>query len=323
MAEPVYALIGSDALMQQEALADVLRQFPADAQRADYDGETAELAQILDELRSFALFGGAKVVVVRNAEQLISRFRSQMEEYVSHPSSSATLVLRFSSLPSNQRIHKMIVKAGKIESCQAPKDLAQWIIQRARTVHGLSVAVVAARFLADLIGDNLGRIDNELAKLALASDSKTIGEEQIAGTVVFQREREMWDLTNALAAANPAETVSRWRQLVQSDSSAQFRAVTWLCIWLENVRKALEMLRQGQNAFTIGQTLRIWPRDMQQRFVDSVKSLGDAGLARAVDLLAQIDFQTKTGVGEAADNVERFLLSLATQVDRRPWVTSS
>jgi DNA polymerase III delta subunit len=99
--------------------------------------------------------------------------------------------------------------------------------------------------------------------------------------------------------------------LVQGDSSAQFRAVTWLCIWLENVRKALAMLRQGQNAFTIGQTLRIWPRDMQQRFVDTVKSLGDAGLARAVDLLAQIDYQTKTGVGDAADNVERFLLTLS------------
>jgi DNA polymerase III delta subunit len=41
--------------------------------------------------------------------------------------------------------------------------------------------------------------------------------------------------------------------------------------------------------------------------------LGDAGLARAVDLLAQIDFQTKTGVGDAADNVERFLLTLSAQ----------
>jgi DNA polymerase III delta subunit len=311
MTHPIHALIGSDALLQQEALAEVLRQLPSTAQRIDYDGETAELAQILDELRSFALFGSEKVVVVRNAEQLISRFRAQMEEYVANPSASATLVLRLSSLPSNQRIYKLIVKVGKIESCEPPKDVARWIIERARGAHGLSVSPEAARVLADLIGDQLGRIDNELAKLALASDSKKIGEDQIAAMVVFQREREMWDLTNALAAGNPAEAVGRWRQLVQSDTSAQFRAVTWLCMWLENVRKALAMLRQGQNAFTIGQALRIWPRDMQQRFVDTVRSLGDAGLARAVDLLAQIDFQTKTGIGDAADNVERFLLTLS------------
>src|SRR5208282_4870215 len=102
--------------------------------------------------------------------------------------------------------------------------------------------------------------------------------------------------------------------LVQADSSAEFRAVTWLCIWLENVRKALAMLKQGQNAFTIGQTLRIWPREMQQKFVDTVKILGDFGRKRAVDLLAELDFQTKTGVGDAAGNVERFLLQLTNEL---------
>lgn len=321
MTGPVYALIGSDALMQQEALAAILRELPPDAQRSDYDGETAELAQILDELRSFALFGSGKVVVVRNAEQFVSRFRSQMEEYVSKPSESATLVLRFSSLPSNQRIYKLIVKVGKIQSCAPPKDLAGWIVERGRSVHGLSIAPSAARFLADLIGDQLGRIDSELAKLALVCESKKIGEDQIAGAVVFQREREMWDLTNALAAGDPAEAVSRWRQLVQGDSSAQFRAVTWLCIWLENVRKALAMLKRGQDAWTIGQALRIWPREQAQRFVQTVSSLGAPGLARAVDLLAQIDYQTKTGVGEAAENVERFLLSLGTELKHPTPVT--
>jgi DNA polymerase III delta subunit len=79
------------------------------------------------------------------------------------------------------------------------------------------------------------------------------------------------------------------------------------------VRKALAMIKRGDNAFTIGQALRIWPRETQQKFVDTVKSLGENGRMRAVDLLAEIDFQTKTGVGDAAENVERFLLSLAAR----------
>ncbi len=131
----------------------------------------------------------------------------------------------------------------------------------------------------------------------------------------------MWDLTNALGSGDPAEAVRRWRQLIQGDSSAEFRAVTWLCIWLENVRKALTMLREGQNTFTIGQALRIWPRDVQQRFVDTVQSLGEHGRRRAVDLLAEIDYQTKTGVGDAAENVERFLLSLANELQPQPEST--
>ena len=123
----------------------------------------------------------------------------------------------------------------------------------------------------------------------------------------------MWDMTNALAGGNPAEAVRRWRQLLQMDSSAEFRAVTWLGMWLENVRKALDMLRKGQNAGGIGQALRIWPRELQQPFVETARALGDNGVRRALDLLAEIDHQSKSGVGDAAKNVERFMLTLAAQ----------
>jgi DNA polymerase III delta subunit len=215
------------------------------------------------------------------------------------------------TLPSNQRIYKAIGKTGEIVACQPPKDLKGWIVKRGQSHHKLTISAEAAELLADLIGDDLGRIDNELGKVALCSNSTKISADDIGCSVAFQREREMWDLTNALAGGDPAEAVRRWRQLVQGDSSAEFRAVAWLCIWLENVRKGLAMLKRGDNAFTIGQALRIWPRDVQQKFVDTVKTLGEDGRKRAVDLLAEIDYQTKTGVGDAAENVERFLLSLA------------
>ena len=284
----------------------------------DVDGETAELADVLDELRKLRHVrrgqgrGGAQRRRVR-----VALPPQAMEDYVAGPSDSATLVLRLNSLPANQRIYKAIAKTGQIIPCQPPKDLKGWIVARCKSVHGLAISAEAAALLADLIGDDLGRIDNELAKLALSSTGGRIGAEEIGQCVAFQREREMWDLTNALAGGEPAEAMRRWRQLVQGDSSAEFRAVAWLCIWLENVGKALAMLEQGENAFTIGQALRIWPRDVQQKFVNSVKTLGHRGRKRTVDLLAELDYQTKTGVGDAAENVERFLLSMAATLSGR------
>src|SRR5438270_923105 len=121
---PIYALVGTDSFLQLQELARILRQMPADAQRADFDGETAQLGEILDELRSFAMFGGDKLVTVRNADTFVSKFRSELEDYVSEPSSSGVLVLRLSSLPGNQKIHKLIQKTGAVVSCEAPKDLA-------------------------------------------------------------------------------------------------------------------------------------------------------------------------------------------------------
>src|SRR6202000_3291593 len=118
-----------------------------------------------------------------------------------------------------------------------PKDLAKWAIDRAKNEHQVTLSFDGAKMLADLIGDDLGRMDNELAKLALASKDGKIGPQDIGTSVAFQREQQMSELTNALAAGRPAEAMKRWRQLIQTDPSAEFRAVTWLAIWLTNVRK--------------------------------------------------------------------------------------
>jgi DNA polymerase III delta subunit len=310
MLKPVYALVGPDSFLQLQALSSLLAQSPGSAQRLDIDGERAELADVLDELRSFSMFGDGKIVVVANADAFVTNYREPLEQYVAAPSSSATLVLRLSSLPANQRIHKAINKIGAIVKCDSPKDLSGWIVQHAKQAHQLLIKPDAARLLADLIGSDLGRIDSELAKLALQSEGKPVTPELISGTVAFQREQEMWNMTNELASGRPAEALRRWRQLVQLDPSTEFRAVTWLTMWLEKVNQALRMKRSGMNPFTIAQQLKIWPREMQQPFLRTADTLGEPGVAEALDLLAEIDRQSKTGVGDAASNVERFMLSL-------------
>jgi DNA polymerase-3 subunit delta len=120
MLKNVYALVGTDLFLQLDALAELLRAAPPDVQRIDLDGETAELADVLDELRSFAMFSSRKIVVVRDADEFVSRFRGSLEDYVAKPSSESTLVLRLESLPATQRIHKAIAAKGQIHNCNTP-----------------------------------------------------------------------------------------------------------------------------------------------------------------------------------------------------------
>jgi DNA polymerase III delta subunit len=308
--KPVYALVGGDPFVQLQKLREVLSILPPDAQRADLDGERAELADVFDELRSFAMFGGGKVVVLRNADAFVTRFREQMENYVASPSDSATLIMRLESLPSNQRIYKAIAKVGVIEKCDPPKDLAGWAIAHAAAAHKVKLSPDGARLLVDLVGQDLGRMDTELAKLALATDGKVITANHVSDGVAFARERQMWDMTNELACGRTAAALHRWRQLVQMDSSSEFRAVTWLGMWLENVRKAMAMKKKGMQSFAIVQQLRIWPKDIQGPFFETAEALGEKGAARATDLLADIDLRSKSGLGDAASNVERFILEM-------------
>src|SRR5207237_3644615 len=135
--KPIQALVGSDLFLQLEKLAELQRAAGKEAQRIDVDGESAQLGDVLDELRSFAMFSASKFVVVRNADEFIKRFREQVEEYVQKPSAGSVLVLRVSTLPSNQRIYKYIIANGEILNCEAPKNVREWIINRAKTAHKL------------------------------------------------------------------------------------------------------------------------------------------------------------------------------------------
>lgn len=312
MVKPLYALVGADAFLQTQRLREIVGQLPKDAARIDVDGERAELADVLDELRSFAMFGGGKVVVVGNGDEFISRFREQLEAYCEHPADSATLVLRVNSLPKNQRIAKIIAKTGQIIECAPPSDreIVPWILGRAKSEHKLTVTPQAAEVLKDLIGDDLGRLDNELAKLALQVEGGKADVGDVTGSVAFQREQEMWHMTDEIAAGHTTAAVRRWRQLVQMDTSAEFRAVTWLGMWLEKAIKALGMRKRGMNAFSIAKELRIWPAEKGGAFLATVERMGEAGLYRALDLLVEVDCQSKSGVGDAAENVERFLLEV-------------
>src|SRR5215210_4521714 len=279
--KPIHALVGSDVFLQLEMLAELLRQAGKEVQRIDVDGESAQLGDVLDELRSFAMFSASKVVVVRNADDFVSSFREQLEDYCAKPSASSTLVLRLSSLPKNQRIYKQIAANGQVHDCEPPKNLVPWIIERGKRVHKIAVKPDAAELLRELIGADLGRLDNELAKLALVTNG-TVDAQAVSGAVTFQRDQELFDMTNEVAAGNISQALRRWRQLCQLDTSAEFRAVTWLGMWLEKVRRALQLRREGKNDFVIAKELKIWPMDQQKPFFQTASNIGEAGAGRLI-----------------------------------------
>jgi DNA polymerase-3 subunit delta len=314
--KPVYALVGPDPFLQLQHVAEIVASVGPGANRVDLDGERADLADVLDEVRSFSLFGSGKVVVVQSADALITRFREPLENYVLKPSDSAVLVLRLATLPAAQRIAKAIAKTGVIIPCTPPKDLARWITDRARSTHSLKVGPDVARLLADYVGDDLARLDNELAKLALTVTGDEAKPQDVMAGVAYQREQELSEMVNALASGKVTDALRRWRRLLQTDAAAEFRAVTWLSMWLNNVRKALALRKSGTPPAAIPGAIRLWPREIHAPFLQTAWAVGEPGVRIGTDLLASIDRQSKSGVGDASTNVERFLLDMSRLISR-------
>src|SRR6185295_7103997 len=128
---------------------------------------------------------------------------------------------------------------------------------------------------------DLGRLDNELAKLALTTNG-TVDAQAVSDQVAFQRDQEMFEMTNEVAAGNISQALRRWRQLCQLDTSAEFRAVTWLGLWLEDVRAYLNSPNGFKNFWRYKEKFPL--------FKKTATTLGPDTAGRLVEMLADVDY---------------------------------
>lgn len=321
--KPILALVGSDPFLQLEALHDIERRIPG-VERVEFDGEKAPLVEVLDEVRSFSMFSTAKVVVVRFADDFVEHHREKLEDFVKavgdkEESLTGTLVFRLNSFPGNTRLHKLVAKVGAVIKCEPPNAAALpgWIVKRAKSVHRVEITPPAAAQLAELIGNNLGRLDSEIGRLTLMLPDppapQAITPDIVENSVAFQREQEVRQITALLARGQTERALVRWRQLLITDPAAEFKAATWLMMWLEKARIALDLKDQGVPLQ--GMSSALWLRDPNEirDFVAVASRLGRSGIADLFARLTELDRRSKSGLGDAAMLIERFM---ATAVPR-------
>jgi DNA polymerase III subunit delta len=186
---------------------------------ATFAGEEAEFRDVLEELATVAMFGGRRLVIVEEADDFVTRYRAELEAYVSQPSRCGTLVLDVKSWPSNTRIYKAVLAAGLAIDCNAPvgSRLTRWLGDWARQTHGVQLSAPVAEMLVEMIGPEVGLIDQELARLALmtAADKK-ITLEMVQRLVGGWRAKTAWVMLDAALDGNTAAAMAQLDRLLSS-----------------------------------------------------------------------------------------------------------
>ena len=171
------------------------------------------------------------------------------------------LVLDLDSLPSNTRLYKAIAAEGLLIDCgsPAPAKLCKWLAEWAKQHHHVQLPQAAAETLVELIGPELGLLDQELAKLALmAGDDKKITPELVGRSVGGWRTKTTWEMLDAALDGNVREAMLQLDRLLAageqpvgllgqiSASLRRFAAATRLVLQAEaagrrvNLRDVLE-----------------------------------------------------------------------------------
>src|SRR5262249_4056239 len=140
----------------------------------------------------------------------VTRHRAQLEKYVAEPAAAGVLVLEVKSWPANTRLAKLVPAEATI-ACKAPPTykLPEWCSQWAATRHAKQLSSSGARLLVDLVGIDMGQLDQELAKLAVyVGSANCIDASDVDRLVGSSREENTWKIFDAIGAGRPGEALA-------------------------------------------------------------------------------------------------------------------
>lgn len=306
---PVIAVVGADRFLRTEMVRGLIAQGGADngLGPTHFDGERATLAEVLDEVRTPSLLGGNRLVIVDDADELISRFREKLERYCSAPAAGGSLVLLCDSLPKNQRIYKAISTGGQITTVEAPKgrSLVSWIIDRAKTVYGKRLTAESADLLRTQVGDSSGTLDSELAKLATyVGERAEIQLADIEALTDCHREEIIFAVVDALAEGDAATAVAAWDQVLATDRAAPGRSIAGMAWALRTMLEARRELETGGNVYSMAPRMRVDPGVLKRR----LERFSTRHLERMQRDLLEIDLAIKTGEASIEAAIESWII---------------
>ncbi len=249
--KPIYILHGNDAYLRDEhrraLLAEIIGQADPQVCVAAFDA-TAELAVVLDELRTLPFLAPRRVVIVRDADAFVSAHRDSIERYLESPAESGTLVLQVAAWPSNTRLYKLVAKVGQIIDCTQPdvRELPNWITLAAAR-RKKKIDRDAAELLAVWIGADLAALDSELEKLCLFIGNRpAIAMADVSSLVASTAGPGPFDLTNAIIAGNAKGALVALGGMLNKRGE-EFRVLGLIASHLRKALLAQQLKLIGQN----------------------------------------------------------------------------
>ncbi len=314
--QPVYVLQGDeDFLKRQVVLALRTLAFGSPEEEfglSVHDGDKVTFAAIRSELETVPFLCPHRLVVVDNADPFVTRHRAALEKYVAEPAATGVLVLAVKSLPANTRLAKLIDNAGNIV-CKAPATykLPEWCVKWAAARHGKQLALPAARLLVDLVGPEMGQLDQELAKLAIyAGNSPRIDSAAVDQLVGSSRAENTFKIFDAIAAGNAGEALNLLDRLFEQGEDPH-RILGAFSLQLRRLAQAGRLAQQGRPVSTALETVGV-PPFARQSCEQQLRHLGRRRANQLYSWLLEVDLGLKGGSQLTPRALlERFVVRLA------------
>jgi DNA polymerase III subunit delta len=208
---PVYLLHGEEpyfidaitGLIEESVLTDTEKEFN---QTVVY-GRDTDPGAIIDMARRFPMMANYQVVIVREAQDIekIENLQPYIEK--TQPSTILVIAHKYRKIDQRKSFAKSVDKAGVLfDSSRIYESKVPGWINEQIMAKGFSIKPEACQLLAEYLGNDLGRISNELEKLLINLPAgSAIDAAIIERNIGISKDYNIFELQNALGARDIAK----------------------------------------------------------------------------------------------------------------------
>ncbi len=203
---PVYLLTGEENYYIDLA-SDYIEENIVEESLRDFDqtvlyGRDTDMRTVISYAKQFPMMSPVKLVLVKEAQDINIKEWDLLADYLEHPLSQTILVFcyRHKKLDKRSKAYKAINAKGcifehaRLYDNQIPDWIGTFVNQ-----HGHTITQKGSVLIAESIGNDLGRIANELSKVFISlNPGDVINEDIIERNIGISKDYNVFELQNAI-----------------------------------------------------------------------------------------------------------------------------
>lgn len=207
--KPVYFLHGEEPyfidLVERFATTQIIDESARDFDQTILYGKDSELQTIVNSAKRFPMMGSHQVISVREAQH-IKEF-DELIEYCKNPQPQTILFFSYKKKLDARTAKKIKKNIEFIESKKLYENqIPGWILNQVES-KGLKMSEKSAVLITEFLGNDLGKIANELKKISISlSKNSIITPEIIEQNIGLSKEFNLFELASSLANRDVVKT---------------------------------------------------------------------------------------------------------------------
>lgn len=309
---PVYLVAGEEDALVDRALESITARVLAgtadsDFARTSLDGKKTNAQEVEAAARTASLFGGRRLVVLKDAQSLRADEQKKLAGYLKEPVPSTTLVLvvrgagaqtrdpkRAKTVTAIKALKKAVEKGkGVVVDCPRPRqrDLPK-MAQQLLKDHNLTADSDGLYSLVEAVGEDLGGLVQAVEKLSLyLGGSGRVTDQEVAEVVADTRSQSIFALTDAVGEGSLDRALRVLQRMIRDGENA-LAIIGHLARHFRNLASIQALDRRGVGPDQIHKNLGLHPFVVKKCLLQ-VRRFTPRSLERCLSLLADADLKVK------------------------------